>query len=76
MSASSGMKGWCDVCGHHNNEHNYHTCEAAQCRKKFKVCQVGDHEGTENGEYVLCKWCPDHPYECSMVDIMEIPRLS
>ncbi|EFW13392.1 predicted protein [Coccidioides posadasii str. Silveira] len=43
MSASSGVNGWCDVCRHPNNEHNYYTCTATGCRKKFKICQTGSH---------------------------------
>jgi hypothetical protein len=75
MSASSGTKGFCSVCGHANNEHNSYTCEAKSCRKKFKVCQTGSHPGETQGAYVLCKACPDHPYECSYVDITTIRRL-
>jgi hypothetical protein len=75
MSASSGAKGVCTKCDHVNNEHNTYTCEAAGCRKKFKVCQTGSHTGTISGTYVLCKACPDHPYSCSMVDIHNIKRL-
>jgi hypothetical protein len=75
MSASSGAKGVCTKCDHVNNEHNTYTCEAAGCRKKFKVCQTGSHTGTTSGTYVLCKACPDHPYSCSMVDIHHIKRL-
>ncbi|KAH7008747.1 hypothetical protein EDB80DRAFT_447168 [Ilyonectria destructans] len=78
MSASSGAKGWCSICSHPNNEHNSYTCEARGCRKKFKVCQTGSHDewGAQEGVYVLCKACPDHPYSCSYVDIMNILRLS
>ena len=75
MSASSGSKGVCGVCGHANNEHNSYTCEARGCRKKFKVCQTGSHQDARNGTYVLCKGCPDHPYECSMFDAQNIQRL-
>ncbi|KAK4119393.1 hypothetical protein N657DRAFT_581818 [Parathielavia appendiculata] len=77
MSASSGVDGWCNVCSHANNEHNYYTCEAKGCRKKFKVCQTGSHQEWEiEAGYVLCKWCRDHPYACSRVDAYNIKRLT
>nr|KMM71103.1 hypothetical protein CPAG_07410 [Coccidioides posadasii RMSCC 3488] len=76
MSASSGVNGWCDVCRHPNNEHNYYTCTATGCRKKFKICQTGSHvEFNITGhEYVLCKWCPNHPYS-SPYNVTDMPRL-
>ncbi|KAH7115724.1 hypothetical protein EDB81DRAFT_919679 [Dactylonectria macrodidyma] len=57
MSASSGRNGWCDVCSHTNNEHNYYTCEARSYQKKFKVCQTGSHEewGVSYSAYILYK---------------------
>jgi len=75
MSASSGASKFCSVCKHANNEHNYYTYEASKCRKKFKVCQRGSHDGIASGAYVLCKACPDHPYECSNIDAYKIKRL-
>jgi hypothetical protein len=75
MSASSGSKGVCSVCSHANNEHNSYTCEAQDCRKRFKVCQTGSHQDAGNGAYVLCKGCPDHPYSCTMFDVQNIKRL-
>ncbi|KAI0388308.1 hypothetical protein F5Y17DRAFT_453337 [Xylariaceae sp. FL0594] len=75
MSASSGASGFCKACNHTNNEHNYYTCEAQGCRKKFKVCQTGNHDSVDSGAYVLCKACPEHRYSCSSVDIYNITRL-
>jgi hypothetical protein len=54
-------------------EHNSYVCEARGCRKRFKVCQTGSHTewDVQEGAYVLCKWCPNHPYACSNVDIQK-----
>lgn len=43
-----------------------------QTMKKFKACQTGSHGGIASGAYVLCSACPDHPDECSMVDIKNL----
>lgn len=77
MSASSGSKGFCNVCSHANNEHNTYTCDVKGCRKKFKVCQTGSHMewNAEDGAYVLCKACALHPYSCSNIDAYNIKRL-
>ncbi|KAL4927729.1 uncharacterized protein BDV17DRAFT_116521 [Aspergillus undulatus] len=76
MSASSGQSGFCDICSHANNEHNYYTCTAQGCRKRFKICQTGSHQefNIAGNIYVLCKWCPDHPYSCAL-DVNNMPRL-
>ncbi|QSS56810.1 hypothetical protein I7I53_05124 [Histoplasma capsulatum var. duboisii H88] len=76
MSASSGVSGWCDFCQHLNNEHTYYTGTATGCRKKFKICQTGSHAefGITGHEYVLCKWCPNHPYS-SPYNVTDMPRL-
>lgn len=77
MSASSGSKGFCNVCSHANNEHNTYTCDVKGCRKKFKVCQTGSHVewNVEEGVYVLCKACTLHPYSCHAHNICECVRL-
>ncbi|CAI7611734.1 unnamed protein product [Penicillium pancosmium] len=61
MTASSGQSGVCSnaKCGHWNNEHNSYKCKETNCRKRWKVCQTGDHG--VSGKYALCAKCPDHP---------------
>lgn len=72
MSASSGLKGFCEVCEHANNEHRKWKCTAKGCKKKWMVCQTGaGHQewGMKGGnatEYVVCVRCDDHLYNCEI----------
>ncbi|EZF23174.1 hypothetical protein H112_04073 [Trichophyton rubrum D6] len=52
MSASSGLKGFCDICSHANNEHRQYKCNACNQPKKWKICQQPSHGG-----YVVCVKC-------------------
>ncbi|KAG4412785.1 hypothetical protein IFR04_014076 [Cadophora malorum] len=70
QSASSGRPGWCQVCSHQNNEHNFYQCEAwvgggrkkkggskaTRCPNEFSICQSPAHDG-----YTVCGKCHDHP---------------
>jgi hypothetical protein len=58
MTASSGLTGFCEVCGHHNNEHNRYTCSVKGCSKKWKICQSTAHQLG----YVVCAKCGHHPH--------------
>ncbi|KAL4990931.1 hypothetical protein BDW68DRAFT_185413 [Aspergillus falconensis] len=77
MSASSGQSRFCSICSHANSDHNHYTYTAGGCRKCFKICQTGSHEGLNitGNIYVLCGWCLDHPYSCA-VDVTSMPHLS
>ena len=52
MSASSGLKGFCDVCSHANNEHRRYKCNACQQPKKWKIYQQPAHSA-----HVVCVKC-------------------
>ncbi|PYI00193.1 hypothetical protein BO71DRAFT_312349 [Aspergillus ellipticus CBS 707.79] len=63
MSASSGLRGQCDVCLHANNSHTTAPCPANRCRNRWKRCQVtgGCFRASNNWTYRMCYGCKDHP---------------
>ncbi|KAL7265842.1 hypothetical protein RUND412_011631, partial [Rhizina undulata] len=60
MSASSGVRGFCQACNHANNEHNYRQCEAPGCTKRWKLCQVTTGCEQPDRSRKICKRCPIH----------------
>ncbi|KJF60407.1 uncharacterized protein CIMG_12947 [Coccidioides immitis RS] len=63
MSASSGLRGSCDVCLHPNNEHTTAPCPVPRCRNRWKRCQItgGCFKRSNNWRYRMCYGCTDHP---------------
>lgn len=73
MSASSGLKGICPICGHAYHEHNRYTCEGRdrlkgqdgkktwmQCSVWWYICQQR-HQTKRRNAYQVCHNCPRHP---------------
>ena len=73
MSASSGLKGQCYVCGHMYNEHNRDKCKGrdkqkdkngkkkwVKCTRWWYICQQS-HESERPTSYQVCHNCPSHP---------------
>ncbi|PYI06445.1 hypothetical protein BO78DRAFT_114906 [Aspergillus sclerotiicarbonarius CBS 121057] len=63
MSASSGLRGTCDVCLHANNEHNTAPCPVPRCKNRWKQCQVtgGCFKRSNNWSRRMCYACKAHP---------------
>jgi hypothetical protein len=73
MSASSGVKGTCEVCKHQNNEHNPYECTVKDCKNKWMICQAGGHQELgvkDDFKYIICVRCDDHRYNCE-IDVSE-----
>lgn len=73
MSASSGLKGQCNVCGHMYNEHNSEECigrdrkkdrngktKWVKCKNRWYICQQS-HDSKRRNAYQVCHNCPSHP---------------
>ena len=64
MSASSRLKGDCEVYKHANNEHNKHKCTVRGCKNAWMISQAGGHDewGVKGiSQWVVCIRCDDHP---------------
>ncbi|KAB8213785.1 hypothetical protein BDV33DRAFT_196667 [Aspergillus novoparasiticus] len=63
MSASSGLRGSCDVCLHPNNHHRTAPCPARHCTNRWKRCTItgGCFNTSTNWRYRMCYGCKQHP---------------